>query len=153
MSKRFIEYNNNPKHRNTGDCVTRALAKVFRQTWTDTYMELARNACETGYLSTSALNYDKILVAHGYVSIPVNGTRLTVNQVTAIQDHYLRLSPRWAIQVEKHLTAAVDGKIYDTWDCSRRQVKRVYVPVEQVTLVKNEIIALCEKKGYNITWN
>lgn len=152
-SKNWIEYNNNPHQVNTGDCVTRGLAKVFLKTWSDMYLELAQNAIETGYLSTSSKNYSKSLERRGYVKIPMVGAKVTVNQITNIQREYTSFKPRWAAVTATHLTAIVDGNIYDTWDCSRRMLEALYVPKEHETWVKTEIIALCKKKGRLISWN
>lgn len=152
-SKNWIEYNNNPKHVNTGDCVTRGLAKVFMLTWSDMYLELAQNAIETGYLSTSSRNYNKSLERRGYVKIPMIGTKVNVNQIANIQQQYKSFKPRWVGVTATHLTALIDGNIYDTWDCSRRMLEALYVPKEHETMVKTEIIALCKKKGRNITWS
>lgn len=36
----FVYYNPNPKKKNTGDCVVRALAKFFNTDWLTAYMNI-----------------------------------------------------------------------------------------------------------------
>ena len=151
--KNWIEYNNNPHHRNVEDCVTRALAKVFRRTWSDTYMELAENALETGYLPNYRHNYNILLERRDYMRVPLKGTKLTVNQLANLQQHWLGYKPRWAVSIDGHLTAVVEGKIYDTWDCGRRHVDAIFIPKADETWIKNELIKMCEKKGVQIKWH
>lgn len=147
MSKYFIQYNNNPHKRNTTDCVVRATAKVFYKTWSQMIVELAETSTQTGYMINDRANHRQYSIDHGYIKLPLYGLKLNVNQITRIQETYLTdngESLRWLVAVKGHLTALVDGHIYDTWDCGRKHVEEIYIPVNYETIVKNEVIKLRE---------
>lgn len=151
-SKNFVEYNNNPRQRNVDDCVTRATAKVFAKTWSEVWLDLAHIAMDSGYPHGYRTTYEVYYAKQGYTVIPLEGAGFTVNQIAVIQQRYNGNKPRWGVRIEKHLTAVVQGSIYDTWDCSRRRVKSLFVPKKDVVWIKTELIEQAKKKGIDISW-
>lgn len=152
MAKYFVEFNNNPKQVNTGDCVVRALAKIFYKTWSDTIIELAKVSGITGGMVNETRNHQEYTKQQGYVKVPLQGLKLNINQITRIQEKYCTpnsgRSLRWAVRCQGHLTAVIDGKIFDTWDCGRRHVLDVMLDPKDQTWFKNEI----KKLRSNVEW-
>lgn len=142
MTKYFIQYNNNPNHNLITDCVIRAIAKAFYKTWSETILELATTATKTAHMINSPVNYGVYLTEHHKRRVNLQGTKLNINQLTRIQEKHITensASLRWLIQCEGHLTAVVDGHIYDTWDCGRRHVKTVWIDPENFDWVMDEL--------------
>lgn len=150
--KNWIKYNNNPKQKDVGDCVTRAIAKCTKRTWTDTFMRLSEIAVTTGYPHEYRETYEKLISANKYVKIPMQGSKFTVNQLAEMQKEIVLPNPRWLIRVKGHLTTIVEGRIYDTWDCGRRQSLALFVPQETEELVKALIQGKAKLKGMDIAW-
>lgn len=150
--KNWIEYNNNPKQRNVDDCVIRAITKCFNSTWCETYRILGEVACQTGYIYNDRRNYDSYIYKMGYVKCVVDGLELTVNQIANIQQQ-MGGSRSWLVRVNGHLTTAVDGMFYDTWDCGRRKATSIFVKEYEKDRVKEVITKEVGKKGMRVKWN
>ena len=119
---RFEYYNANPLKRKVNDCTVRAISLATGHTWDETYEKLTRVAQEQAvmpddvmyieeYLST---RYEKICGCKGEM-------RVTVGEFidTHPQGTYL-------ITMSGHITCAIDGCVYDTFNPKDRFVWSAY---------------------------
>ena len=116
----WIEYNPNPCHKRIGDCVIRALSKVFEKSWLDTYLELAIfGAVNCDMMSSDAL-WGKFLKTKGFTrEIPSNN----LYDFYTVED-FCRDNPKgtFILAVEKHVLAVVDGNYYDAWQSGDEEI-------------------------------
>ena len=118
----------------TRDCVTRAIAIIAEKPYQEVYDAInhygkVEKLTKKKSKKSNARNgvfrrtYDKYLKSLGYCWIPTLGIG------TGCQVH-LRANElpngRLIVKVSKHLTAVIDGVIYDTFDCSREGTRCVY---------------------------
>jgi hypothetical protein len=127
----------------TRDCVTRSIAIITGKSYKEVYdalnvlseskkfgRRLEKNAYGNSYVKVSASRigvvrkvYNEYLESLGYKWIPTMGIG------TGCKVH---LNPdelpkgRLVVRLSKHLTAVIDGVIYDTFDCSREENRCVY---------------------------
>jgi len=113
-------YNANPDSRQTGDCSTRALAKALGVSY-DAALDLQCEEAKRSHFGlTSDETIDAILVAHGFRlfkqgSVKKGQKRKTVGDVAATTKGAIAV-----IRSAHHLSAVVDGVIYDTWNPSKK---------------------------------
>ena len=118
----FKYYNANPLKRRVNDCTVRAISLARGESWDDTFVELASLAREQAIMPDDvtyideylAQRYDKICGCRGKI-------RVTVGEFvdTHPQGTYL-------ITMSGHITCAIDGCIYDTFNPERRFVWGAY---------------------------
>lgn len=117
----FTKLNVNPKGRKTGDCVVRAIAKAMNQSWEDTLCDLHKVALKHYAMPNDKCTYDKYLTANGWTKEKMprfsDNTRYTVKE-------FLNENPKgtFILSVAHHLTVAIDGELFDTWNCSSKSV-------------------------------
>ena len=110
----FVPFNPNPKLRQTGDCVIRAIGKLTGKDWNETYIKIV----ETGYrlkaMPSENFVWESYLKASGYKK------RLLPD---ACPDCYTVATfaadnPQGAflLATGSHVVAVIDGNYYDTWD-------------------------------------
>ena len=133
----FIEYNANPKHLKTGDCVIRAISFALNKDYIETYRELF----EIGIEKCNLINHKKVFEQYlNNLKISkkrING-RLTVetfiNNVAEVNKTYI-------IDLGKHLTVVIDKVLYDIWNCCNKNIESYFeldtiVPVNQRHLLE-----------------
>ena len=117
----FMFENRNPKNiLTTGDCVYRAVSKAMDIDWRDAVMELAEQACETACCPNSRKNYGLYLERNGFKKYPqpkhADGTKYTVREFCHEHKHGV-----FVVNIASHTFAVVNGRVRDTWDCSKGQ--------------------------------
>jgi hypothetical protein len=119
----------------TSDCVTRSIAIATGKSYQEVYdaiNELAKkerkskrkrgksNARTGVYKNT----YKRYLASIGWKWIPTmligQGCKVHLNE------NELPSKGRLIVKVSKHLTTVIDGKLYDTYDCTRNGKRCVY---------------------------
>lgn len=122
----FKQFNPNPQHRRVGDCVVRALSKVFDEDWDSAYIDL----CIQGYVMSDLPSgnsvWGEVLKRKGYSRnvIPINDEFYTIKD-------FCREYPqgRFVIGTGSHAVAVVDGDHYDTWDSGDEIVLYVWAKI------------------------
>lgn len=119
--------NLHPKGKNVGDCVKRALALLTDEPYREISLALNRLKKETGAQTFNEdINWKEYVKRRGWVKIsfPVKRGHKRMNG-----KRFCRKYPKgkYLLRMAGHVTACVDGVIYDTWDCSG---KCVYVAWE-----------------------
>lgn len=122
--ERWIKYNPNPKHRNTGDCTIRAYTKAFGISWDEAYEIASRYGKDYGALPNDAKVVDKILTEEFGCTIkrfPKSGDRNTVEEFAATHP-----KGTFIAKVHGHVVAVVDGKYYDSWNSGSKKIMAIY---------------------------
>lgn len=116
----FKYYNANPLGRNVSDCSVRAISLATRQSWDDTYRELAEFARQ------QAITFSEIEFINEYLAERYERYCGT-DGIATLQDFLdLNLRGRWLITMSGHITCVIDGVVYDTFDPSNRYVWCIY---------------------------
>ena len=125
----FRNVNVNPKGRNTGDCVIRALASVTSNGWDDVLDSLVEIAHRTKYSVASREVYTEYLNGYGFVQRKqikhFDGKKYTGEQFCRYLDELTEETGKeyvvFAHIGTKHVTSfkMYNGKyrIHDTWNC------------------------------------
>ena len=106
----FIEHNENPYNKNMDDCLIRAIAKGTGKPYMEIMDELIDVADAMGW---------QYLISNGWECCELEWG-CTVKQYTKIITE-----PRIVI-VNGHATYTEGGNVYDTWNCNRYKVQRVF---------------------------
>ena len=114
--KHHVYYNANPAHKETTDCIIRALAVAFDKKWIEVFDELSTIARENFESLGSKEVYSKYLERQGaeYIKTMEKGKKRLSGEDFARQYK----SGIYILRMANHLTVCVGGVIYDTWDCS-----------------------------------
>ena len=120
----FFRYNSNPKGWKTGDCVVRAVSTAMeasyrQESWSSVYSDLCAIGAKKCRMPNDPHIYGQYLKDHGFIQMKQmkheNGTKYTIEEViNAYPDDVL------LIHCAHHLTCAVRGNLYDTWNCMYR---------------------------------
>ena len=113
-------YNANPFGRHVNDCTVRAISLATNKTWDETYIELSNYAREQG-ITFSEIAFINEYLAERYPRY------CYMRDITTLQDFLdLEVPGRWLITMSGHITCAIDGVCYDTFDPSERYIWCVY---------------------------
>ena len=111
---RYKYYNANSKGNFVNDCVIRSISVAENKTWGETYDELSRIAKRNGILLDD-VNFVEPLLDYRY-----DRTRFNARTVGEFAQEY----PYgvYLVTMLGHITAIIDGTIYDTFDCRNREI-------------------------------
>lgn len=111
----FTFYNANPYANNISDCVIRALSVLTNRNWHDIYDELSDLANKQGLL------FSNVIFVEDYLDNLYNREchyAKTVGEFA--KEHPLG---KYAITMDNHITALINGKLIDTFDPSERVMR------------------------------
>lgn len=117
----FRYYNANPRQRKVNDCTVRTISKATGQTWDEAYDDLS-NFAQVQCIMPDEVEYiDEFLERNFKRIYSSRKERITVND-------FLGKNPKetFLITMAGHITCAIDGCIYDTFDPSERYVWQVF---------------------------
>lgn len=118
----FIFHNENPRGLlRSNDCVIRAIAKATGKDWDEVFEQLAIIGLELKDVVNSKPVYDKYLQQLGY-PMQKQPRKSNNTKYTAAEFAKKFNKGRYVISLANHLSVVVDGKIYDTWNCSDKSV-------------------------------
>lgn len=136
-TRTFHYHNENPKSRITGDCTFRAIAQVTGKTWQQVVMEMADMSCRTGYAINDKKGIETYLKEQGFTKCKQprkwDNTKYTGKEFCKVQQRYLDdknghgaewndgiiIYPKIIASIGgHHITAIIDGKVNDIWDCT-----------------------------------
>ena len=115
-------YNCNPLNRQVNDCVVRAISLAENKSWNEVFAELSELAAKQCILIDDTNFVDWYLTENYNTYCYIcNKQHLTIKE-------FLKLYPKgkYLITVKNHITCAIDGCIYDTWDCTSKRIWSVY---------------------------
>ena len=121
-TKNFKMFNPNPTESQSGkskkgDCVIRAFAIAADLTWLEAFDLLVANARLTYNVPNDKHNYTEVFKQQGYESIPVK-IKAGKKRMTVLEFCKKNKKGRFILRLANHLTAVVDGVIYDSWNTS-----------------------------------
>lgn len=105
-------YNNNPHNRFIDDCVVRAISLLTNREWLDVYDELSNLA------SDDSLMFDSVEFVENYLDERYPRECHYSKRVGEFANEYP--IGKYAVTMNGHITAIIDGIIYDTFDPSKR---------------------------------
>lgn len=118
----FIYYNANPRGRRVNDCTVRAISLATNTSWDSAYERLSRFAQAQSIMPDEVAYIDEYLERHfNKICGCKNNYKITVGD-------FVKQNPRgvYLITMNGHITCAIDGDIYDTFDPSDRFVWGAY---------------------------
>lgn len=117
----FKYYNANPLGRHVNDCSIRAISLAEGISWDDAYKQLSEFARQEAITFSEIEFIDKYL-SDRYPSYCQQKKIYTVGDFAN-----LKLKGKWLITMSGHITAIIDGTIYDTFDPSDRYMWCAYL--------------------------
>lgn len=113
----YIEFNNNPVGRRTGDCVVRAISKALNIGWEAAHLMLDVNAISMGDMPSADSVWGATLRQNGFYKHLVNG------YVTA--EDFCEEHPKgiYVLAFGGHVATAISGSLFDAWDSSKEVVQ------------------------------
>lgn len=105
-------YNANPEKRNISDCVIRSISKLTDRTWYDVFEELSYLASEDGFM------FDNVEFVEDYLDDRYERECHYSKTVGEFAKEFPY--GRYAITMNGHITALIDGVIFDTFNPSNR---------------------------------
>ena len=123
----FRQYNNHPKQLFVDDCTKRSISLATGIPYLDVQKGLNEHKKVTGaklfYDNPNPQSYVENVLGFPRVAVPKksDGTRITVAEFA--KDHP---RGRYIVSVSGHWTACIDGIVYDTWDCTKKEVLSYY---------------------------
>lgn len=116
----FKYYNANPFGRIVNDCTVRAISLATEKTWDETYRELSNYARQEG------ITFSEIEFINEYLAERYPRYCNTDNFIT-LQDFLdLEIPGRFLITMNGHITCAINGVCYDTFNPSNRLIWCIY---------------------------
>lgn len=118
----FQFYNANPRGRHVNDCTVRAISLATNSKWDTTYRELSQFAQAQCIMPDDVIYIDEYLNRH-FTKI----FSCKKNQTLTVGD-FVKQNPygTYLITMSGHITCAIDGVIYDTFNPSNRFVWGAY---------------------------
>lgn len=113
----YVEFNNNPVGRRTGDCAVRAISKALNIGWEAAHLMLDINAISMGDMPSSDLVWGSTLRQHGFY-------KHLVNEYMTAED-FCELHSRgvYVLAFGGHVATVISGNLYDAWDSSKEVIQ------------------------------
>lgn len=126
---KYKQENVNPKGRKTGDCSTRALAKLLDIGWDEALELQFRMSLKTKYDMTSHQVIERILSEHGWTKMKQprksDGTKYQVREMDILVPHVRH--KRVLCTVAHHYVVIVDDEYVDTWNSGYKTVGNYFI--------------------------
>ena len=125
----FHFHNANPKGKNAGDCVARAISVALNQSWEQTIREMTELGIREGLTFNEDRLIKKYLYDKGWIQMKeprdCNNKKITVKEFIE-----LRTNKEGTIIIKPgshHVSLIKDGVVWDTWDCTRKTMHIYWV--------------------------
>lgn len=123
---RWHEFNPNPKKRNIGDCSLRAYCAAFGWDWDTAFEKASEIAKDNALMMDTHSTCEKVMESQGYVLDEEfkksKRKDLTVNEFAMTHPYGTYL-----LNTHGHLLCVKDGEYWDSWDCGKKKVRRIYI--------------------------
>lgn len=115
-------YNANPAKRNVNDCTVRAISLASGLSWDETYIMLSEFARELRIMPDDVLYIDDFLNRNFKITCACRNRNITVGD-------FVEKNPKgtFLITMPGHITCAIDGVVYDTFDPRKRMIWEAYL--------------------------
>ena len=109
-----------------GDCVVRAIAIANNMDYKETYKLVKKyNSGFTPRNGVYKLVAHNVLTALGWQYIPCCGRGHT-GELIHMREEELPDAERIICNMDRHIAAVIDGKLHDTYDCSKQGNRQIY---------------------------
>lgn len=109
----FVEYNANPKNKQVGDCVIRAISTALNQDWETTYIEICIMGASQFNMPSSNAVWGLYLKNKGYERTAIINACNCYTIADFCKDHP---NGTYIVGTGTHAVCVKDGKFYDVWD-------------------------------------
>lgn len=110
----WMTYNPNPAGARVGDCVIRAISKATKQSWQDTYIDLAIYGLQLCDMPSANHVWGKYLRDNGYDRKMIPNTCPDCYTVKEFcKEHQ---TGTYILALSGHVVCVKDGDYYDSWD-------------------------------------
>ena len=118
----FRYYNANPRGRRVNDCTVRAISLATGRTWDATYSELS------DFAQAQAIMLDEVIYINEYLERNFEQINDRDYHPKITVGEFVWRLPKgiYLITMNGHITCAIDGIIYDTFDPSSRIIWDAY---------------------------
>lgn len=110
----YVFFNPNPEHLDTGDCTVRAISRIMKWSWEETYAKLCLHGSMLHMMPSTNAVWDDLLQTYGYERYPIPNTCprcYTIKQFCKDNPHGV-----FILATGTHVVAVVEGDYYDAWD-------------------------------------
>ena len=111
----FKYYNANPYGNNVSDCVIRSLSVLTNRNWHDVYDELSDLANDVGLL------FSNVNFVEDYLDKRYKRTCHYSKTLKEFTEEFPK--GKYAVTMDNHITAVIDGYIIDSFDPSERVIR------------------------------
>lgn len=111
----FKNLNINPFHRRADDCTVRAIATVLGKTWEEVYADICIEGLRYYDMPSANHVWGSYLRKHGYVRHIIPDTCPNCYTVKEFSEDHPE--GKYILCMSGHVTAVIDGDVYDSWDC------------------------------------
>lgn len=141
-TKTFTYYNANPKNKETGDCVIRALSLVCNIPYYDVLNELVKSQIKSGYMINDSHNWSKFLKDRGFVKLPAPRTSENkrirgemfcqqLQKKRFYEGYKIDENSTLFIRIGSHHVVGIKNfKIHDIWDSTDDCVGQVWLKIK-----------------------
>ena len=112
----------------THDCVVRAIVHATGKDYKTVWNSLLEISKDTLFLPNSNETFEVYLKSIGWVK--KKPLRNILNKTFKVCDFPARPKKRYIIQTRGHLTAIVNGKHLDSWDCGYQRANSYYEKIK-----------------------
>lgn len=118
----FKYYNCNPLKRQVNDCVVRAIALAENKSWNEVFTKLSKLA------EKRCILIDDTEFVEWYLTENYDTYCFICNNEHLRIKEFLKLNPigKYLITMKGHITCAIDGCVYDIWDCTNKRIWSVW---------------------------
>ena len=116
----YIYFNNNPLSLKTGDCVVRALSKLFNQSWDETYTGLCLNGIAMGQMPSTNSVHQEYMRQRGYEMHTLSSICPDCITVKEFSERFP--NGKYLLATGDHVVALIDGNYYDAFDSGQELV-------------------------------
>lgn len=107
-------FNPNPLKKNVGDCVIRAFAMAFDESWRDAYIRIALYGLEKCDIPSSNNLWGSYLKEHGYKVRVLPDSCPDCYSVEDFANEHP--SGVYVLATGSHVVCCVNGDVYDSWN-------------------------------------
>lgn len=114
----YVYFNPNPKGKDTGDCVVRALSILLDLPWYEVYTGLCSLGFEMCEMPSSNNVWGRYLQEKGFKRYPLPDTCPLCYTVM----DFCEENPKgeFLLALNEHVVYVLNGRYYDSWDCGRK---------------------------------
>lgn len=113
---RYYDPNPNGYGGEYGDCVIRAISKLFHCSWDEAFIQLSIQAYKMKRIMTDNITWGSYLKEHDYIK-EILAETITIREFCKQFDE-----GKYALATGSHVVAAINGDYFDSWDSGNEPI-------------------------------